>query len=53
VPVEQARSYVARARAAGARAEVVTVPGDHLSVIDPQAASFATIETLVTEAAGA
>ena len=53
VPLEQATSYVARARAAGARAELVTVPGDHFSVIDPRAASFETVERLVTDAAGA
>jgi dipeptidyl aminopeptidase/acylaminoacyl peptidase len=50
VPVAQALSYVTHARAAGARAETVTVPGDHFSLIDPQAPSFPTIRQLVTRA---
>jgi acetyl esterase/lipase len=51
VPLDQARSYVARARAAGGRAELVNVPGDHFTVIDPRAPSFRIIERLVTDAA--
>jgi acetyl esterase/lipase len=35
VPVSQSRSYVAAARAAGARAELTEVDGDHFVVIDP------------------
>ena len=50
VPLVQATSYVAHARAAGAGAETVTVPGDHFSLIDPQAPSFPTIRKLVTRA---
>ncbi|WP_036225245.1 S9 family peptidase [Marmoricola sp. URHB0036] len=50
VPLVQATSYVARARAAGARAETVSVPGDHFTLIDPQAPSFPTIQKLVTRA---
>lgn len=53
VPLEQATSYVSRARAAGGRTEVVTVPGDHFSMIDPRAPSWETIERLVTVAADA
>jgi acetyl esterase/lipase len=36
VPVGQSRDYVAAARAAGARAELTEVPGDHFVVIDPE-----------------
>ncbi len=53
VPLEQASSYVSKARAAGATAELVRVPGDHFTVIDPRAESFETIQGLVTDAAGA
>jgi pimeloyl-ACP methyl ester carboxylesterase len=35
VPISQSRSYVAAATAAGARAELVEVEGDHFVVIDP------------------
>ena len=35
VPVSQSRDYVAAATAAGARAELVEVAGDHYVVIDP------------------
>ena len=35
VPVSQSRDYVAAARAAGAQAELVELPGDHYVVIDP------------------
>ena len=35
VPLSQSRSYVAAARAAGARAELLEVDGDHFTVIDP------------------
>ena len=36
VPISQSRSYVDAARAAGARAELVEVEGDHFVVIDPE-----------------
>jgi len=36
VPVGQSRGYVAAARAAGAEAELIEVPGDHFVVIDPE-----------------
>ena len=48
VPLAQATSYVARGpgrRRHGAR--LVTVPGDHFTLIDPQAPSFPTIRKLV------
>ena len=35
VPVSQSREYVAAATAAGARAELIEVAGDHFVVIDP------------------
>jgi acetyl esterase/lipase len=50
VPPEQSLRYVELARAAGGEAEVVRVPGDHFTLIDPGAESFATIKGLLTEA---
>ena len=50
VPPDQATSYVDRAQAAGAPAELVSVPGDHYTLIDPEAPSFPTIRELITEA---
>jgi acetyl esterase/lipase len=47
VPRVQATSYVARATAAGGHATVVTVPGDHFTLIDPRAPSWPTIRKLV------
>ena len=35
VPISQSREYVAAATAAGARAELIEVAGDHFVVIDP------------------
>ena len=52
VPAEQATSYVAKARAAGGQVELVNVPGDHFTLIDPRAPSFPTIKKLIA-AAGA
>ena len=52
VPPEQATSYVAAARAAGAPAELVSVPGDHFTLIDPRAPSFPTIRKLIVSATG-
>lgn len=40
VPAELARSYVAAARAAGGRAELIVVPGDHFALIDPASAAM-------------
>jgi hypothetical protein len=34
VPIEQSRTYVETARAAGARAGLATVDGDHFALID-------------------
>lgn len=36
VPISQSEQYVERATAAGARAELVAVEGDHFTVIDPE-----------------
>jgi len=47
VPPEQSSSYVDRAVAAGATAELVTVEGDHFVVIDPGSEAWArTLEIL-------
>lgn len=41
VPIGQSRGYVAAAAAAGARAELVEVDGDHFTVIDPSSDAWA------------
>lgn len=41
VPPSQSRDYVAAARAAGADAELVEVPGDHRGLIDPTSPAWA------------
>lgn len=41
VPISQSRAYVEAARAAGARAELVEVAGDHFAVIDPTSPAWA------------
>ena len=47
VPISQSRDYVAEATAAGARAELVEVAGDHFVVIDPETDAWArTLEIL-------
>ena len=43
VPIEQSSTYVERAVAAGATAELVQVEGDHIVVIDPASAAWARI----------
>ena len=45
----QGPAYVARARAAGGSARSVTVPGDHFSLIDPEADSYPTLRRLVLD----
>ena len=42
VPLEQSRSYVVAATAAGGTAELVEVEGDHFVVIDPDSDAWAT-----------
>jgi acetyl esterase/lipase len=47
VPIDQSRSYVAAARAAGDRADLLEVEGDHFVVVDPDHAAWArTLEIL-------
>jgi fermentation-respiration switch protein FrsA (DUF1100 family) len=41
VPYAQSEAYVAAARAAGAAAALVEVPGDHMAVIDPASPAWA------------
>ncbi|HRI97012.1 MAG TPA: alpha/beta hydrolase, partial [Nocardioides sp.] len=41
VPITQSREYVAAAVAAGGRAELVEVSGDHFVVIDPTSEAWA------------
>lgn len=41
VPISQSTTYVERARAAGAQAELVEVDGDHFAVIDPATTAWA------------
>lgn len=50
VPLEQAEAYVARSQAAGGTATLVKVPGDHNSLISPDAASYPTLLDLIREA---
>lgn len=52
VPREQSAAYVDQARAVGGRAELVLVPGDHQSLIDPTSASFPTVRRLLDRAIG-
>jgi acetyl esterase/lipase len=47
VPLSQSADYVAAAQAAGARAELVEIGGDHFTVIDPTSEAWArTVEIL-------
>ena len=47
VPISQSRDYAAAARAAGADATLVEVPGDHYTVIDPASEAWRrTVEIL-------
>jgi fermentation-respiration switch protein FrsA (DUF1100 family) len=47
VPLSQSADYVARARAAGATAELIEVEGDHFVVIDPTSAAWAEVLMIV------
>ena len=49
VPFEQSATYVDRARAAGAVAELVEVPGGHFGVIEPDSPAWAAIEGILVE----
>ena len=47
VPIAQSEEYVAAATAAGARAKLVAVDGDHFVVIDPTSDAWAkTLQSL-------
>jgi fermentation-respiration switch protein FrsA (DUF1100 family) len=45
VPRSQSSTYVRLDRAAGGRAELVTVPGGHFDLIDPHSAAWKQIVT--------
>ncbi|MFD1214106.1 alpha/beta hydrolase, partial [Arthrobacter sp. GCM10027362] len=49
VPVQLSASYVAAARAAGGRAELILVPGDHFALIDPGSAAMAAVREVLAE----
>jgi fermentation-respiration switch protein FrsA (DUF1100 family) len=49
VPVSQSEAYATAARAAGAPVQVVKVPGDHFSLIDPKTPSYRKCRDLVQE----
>jgi fermentation-respiration switch protein FrsA (DUF1100 family) len=43
VPFAQSTAYVAAAKAAGGRAALTAVPGDHFTVIDPKAPAWTVV----------
>lgn len=47
VPVSQSEDYVAAASAAGARAELVSVDGDHFTLIKPESDAWASVITIL------
>ena len=47
MPFAQSRDYVAAARAAGAEASLVEVPGDHLDLVDPTPPAWARVVDLL------
>lgn len=49
VPIGQSAAYVDRARAAGADAELVEVPGDHFSVIDTASEAWRSTLTVLRD----
>ncbi|THJ68810.1 alpha/beta hydrolase [Arthrobacter echini] len=51
VPLSQSASYVAAAQAAGATAELTTVPGDHFALITPGSRAWAAVVQLLETAA--
>ncbi|XAS69802.1 alpha/beta hydrolase [Micrococcaceae bacterium Sec5.7] len=52
VPLSQSETYAAAARTAGAPVQLLKVPGDHFSVIDPKALSYRKCRELVQELLG-
>jgi acetyl esterase/lipase len=51
VPISQSEEYVAAATAAGARAELVALDGDHFTLIDPASAAWARTVALLDDLA--
>jgi acetyl esterase/lipase len=49
VPIEQSRTYVRAARAAGMTADLTEVAGDHFTVIDPDSDAWETTLTIVDQ----
>lgn len=47
VPISQSEAYVAAARSAGGRAELVDVPGGHFGVIEPSSPAWARTVTIL------
>ena len=52
VPVSQSTSYAGAAKAAGAPIQLLNVPGDHFSLIDPKAPAYRKCRDLVQELLG-
>lgn len=48
VPLNQSTNYVAAAKAAGAKAELIKVSGDHFTLIDPKSAAWSKIIQILT-----
>jgi acetyl esterase/lipase len=49
VPIEQSRTYVRAARAAGTTADLTEVAGDHFTVIDPDSEAWAATLTILEQ----
>ena len=52
VPASQSESYAGAAKAAGGRVQLLKVPGDHFSLIDPKAPAYRKCRDLVQELLG-
>jgi acetyl esterase/lipase len=52
VPVSQSTSYAGAAKAAGAPIQLLNVPGDHFSLIDPKAPAYRKCRDLLQELLG-
>ena len=52
VPPSQSESYARAARAAGGPVQLLKVPGDHFSLIDPKAPAYRKCRDLVQELLG-
>ncbi len=51
-PPSQSESYAGAARAAGGPVQLLKVPGDHFSLIDPKAPAYRKCRDLVQELLG-